>query len=213
MWVTGRHSCGRAGRAPSPLDLSDSRLSSVQGLSRHAPMDSGPPVFPRILALATMSKDISCNRLASSCVHLPRGLIRWAGALAEYQMSMRSSAIRLIGGIAAAAMLAVSLSPASAFTLSSPSLAPTVGSAQIDKVWWRGSWGGWRGGGWGWRGGWGYRGPGWGWRGYGWGPAAVLGGVAAGAVVGSAIAANGYYGPCWRQVVGPYGGWHWARVC
>ena len=128
-------------------------------------------------------------------------------------MSMRSLAVRLIGGTAAAAMLAVSLSPASAFTLSNPSLAPTVGSAQIDKVWWRGGWGGWRGGGWGWRGGWGYRGPGWGWRGYGWGPAAVVGGVAAGALVGSAIAANGYYGPCWRQVVGPYGGWHWARVC
>ena len=141
------------------------------------------------------------------------GLMPLAGALPENQMAMRSSAVRLIGGVAAAAMLGVSLSPASAFTLSTPST-PSVSSSHIDKIWWRGGWGGgWRGGGWGWRGGWGYRGPGWGWRGYGWGPAAVVGGVAAGALVGSAIAANGYYGPCWRQVAGPYGGWHWARVC
>ncbi|MGO8798697.1 MAG: hypothetical protein ACLQE9_12900 [Roseiarcus sp.] len=80
-------------------------------------------------------------------------------------MSVRSSTIYSIGAVAGASMLALSLSPASAFTLSSPSLEPSVASAQIDKVWWRGGWG-WRGG---WRGGWGYRGWGPGWRGYGWG--------------------------------------------
>jgi hypothetical protein len=76
----------------------------------------------------------------------------------------RSLAITALGG---AAMLAVSLSPASAFTLAS---SQSMASAQIDKVWWRGGWG-YRGG-WGWRGGWGYyRGGYWGghcWRGY-WG--------------------------------------------
>ena len=53
-------------------------------------------------------------------------------------------------------------------------------------------WGGWRGGGFGYRGvGWGYRGGlgyrGWGYRGLGYG-------VAAGAIVGGAIASRGYYG-------------------
>jgi hypothetical protein len=37
----------------------------------------------------------------------------------------------------------------------------------------------------------------------------VVGGVA----VGSALASPYYYGQCWRQVVGPYGGWRWQRVC
>ena len=119
----------------------------------------------------------------------------------------------------AASMLAVPLTSASALTLAGPSLAPSVSSAQIDKVWWRGGGWGWRGRGWGWRGGWGYRG--WGWRGYGWGPAAVVGGVAAGAVVGSAIAGPGYYapgyyapyGPCWQYASGAYGKWEWRRVC
>lgn len=87
-------------------------------------------------------------------------------------------------------MLSLSFAPASALTLSGPTLGSSVGSSQIDKVWWRGGWGGgWRGG---WHGGWG---RGWGYRGYGWGPAAVVGGLAAGAVVGSALAAPGYYGP------------------
>ena len=116
-----------------------------------------------------------------------------------------------IAGLLGATMLALPLSSASAFTLSSPSLGPTVGNGQVDKVWW-----GWRGGGWGWRGGgWAWRGGGWGWRGgrWGWWPGAVAGGVVAGAVVGSAVAAPGpYYGPCWRWVSGPSGP-YWARVC
>jgi hypothetical protein len=80
-----------------------------------------------------------------------------------------------LAALAGAAMLTLSMVPASAFTLASPSLAQPVASAQIDKVWWRGGWGG------GWHRGWGWRGPGWGWRGPGyWGA--------------------GYWGPghCWR---------------
>ena len=97
---------------------------------------------------------------------------------------MKSASIAALAG---AAMLGLSFSPASAFTLAGPSLQQSAASAQVDKVWWRG--GGWRGGGWhgGWRGGW--------HRGWGWGPAAVVGGLAAGAIVGSALAAPGYYGP------------------
>ncbi|MGA2793771.1 MAG: hypothetical protein ABSE69_09575 [Roseiarcus sp.] len=51
------------------------------------------------------------------------------------------------------------MSPASAFSLSGPSLEQPVASAQVDKVWWRY--------------GYGYRGYGWrgyGWRGYGYHP-------------------------------------------
>lgn len=58
------------------------------------------------------------------------------------------------GTLAAAAglaMMALTAAPASAFTLSSPSLAPAVASANIDHVWWhrhywhRHCWRGWRG--------------------------------------------------------------------
>ena len=124
-------------------------------------------------------------------------------------MSIRSVVNRSVAALAGASMLGLSLNPASAMTLVGPSLQNSVASSQVDKVWWRGGWG-WHGG-WG-RGGWGWR------RGWGWGPAAVVGGVAAGAIVGSALAApyygyGGYYGQCWRQVVGPYGGWTWQRVC
>jgi hypothetical protein len=136
--------------------------------------------------------------------YLPLG---WGNA--EKVMSLRNLATYSVGGLVGASMLALSLSPASAFTLSGPSLEPAVASAQIDKVWWRGGWrgGGWRGGGWGWRGA-GWRGPGWGWRGggWGWGPAAVVGGLAAGALVGGYY--GGYYGPGYGYGrPGYYGGW------
>jgi hypothetical protein len=112
---------------------------------------------------------------------------------------------RVTAALAGASMLAVSLSPASALTLSSTSL-NAVASPQVEKVWWRGC-------------GWGCGGGGW-----GWGPGAVIGGLAAGAIVGGALAAPyyggpgyygapGYYGPCWRRWVGPYGGVQWRRVC
>ena len=97
-----------------------------------------------------------------------------------------------IAAIAGGTMLAVSFSPASAFTLSAPSLQQPVSSSQIDKVWWRGGCG------------WGRCGYGWG-RGYGWGPGAVIGGLAAGAIVGALAAPNyygGYYGHCWRGYYG-----------
>ncbi len=73
-------------------------------------------------------------------------------------MLLRSVAIAALAG---GAMLALSLSPASAFTLSGPSLSRPIASAQIDKVWWRSGYH-WRGygsrAGYGWRGDhrWGY---------------------------------------------------------
>jgi hypothetical protein len=98
--------------------------------------------------------------------------------------------------IAVLAMMAIQISPATAFTLSSSAGREELLSPQIEKVWCR--WG--CGGGWGWRGGhWGF-----------WGPGAVVGGLAAGAVVGAAVAGSG---PCWRRVIGPYGGVHWRNVC
>jgi hypothetical protein len=59
--------------------------------------------------------------------------------------------------------------------------------------------GGWRGGGYGWRGG-GWRGGGWGYRGLGYG-------VAAGALVGGAIASSAYYGGYGGYYGGGYGGY------
>ncbi|MBR0822750.1 hypothetical protein [Bradyrhizobium liaoningense] len=68
---------------------------------------------------------------------------------------------------------------------------------------WRGGYG-YRGVGWGYRGGGGYRG-GWGYRGYGY---RGLGyGVAAGAVVGGAIARSAYYGGYGGSYGGYYGGY------
>jgi hypothetical protein len=80
---------------------------------------------------------------------------------------MRILSGTVIGALAGASMLALSLSSASAFTLSGPSLEQPAASSQIEKVWWHHGWGG----GWGWHHGWG--GGGWGggphcWRNY-WG--------------------------------------------
>jgi hypothetical protein len=68
---------------------------------------------------------------------------------------MRFSTGTGIAALSGAAMLALSLSPASAFTLSGPSLTQPVASVQIDKICWHCG-GGWHGG-WhhGWGGGWG----------------------------------------------------------
>ncbi len=123
---------------------------------------------------------------------------------------MRSKTGAFSGAIAAIAMIVAQIGPATALTLPSPVGVKKAVSPQVEKVWCR--WG---------------CGPGWGWRGgrwdY-WGAGAVAAGVAAGAVVGAAAgvaagavvgAAAGapYYGSCWRRVIGPYGGVHWARVC
>jgi hypothetical protein len=70
--------------------------------------------------------------------------------------SMRMLTGTVTAAIGGAAMLALSLGSASAFTLSGPTLEQPVASAQIEKVWcrWgRCGYGGWRG--YGWHGGWG----------------------------------------------------------
>jgi hypothetical protein len=103
---------------------------------------------------------------------------------------------KCLGAIVAIYMMAAQISPATAFTLLAPTGAKFL-FPRIEKVWWC-RWG---------------CGPSWGWRrtGWGyWGPGAFVGGLAAGAVVGAAVAAPG---PCWRRWIGPYGGVHWARVC
>src|SRR5271170_3427518 len=130
----------------------------------------------------------------------------------------RSRAMLALG---AAMSLFVACGPAGAFALSPEYLsAPTtdqstiavyregVDAPKIDNVWYC-RWGcrgyGWRHGGWGWRG------------------PAVVGGLAAGAIIGGALAAPYYaggpyyggpgpYGGCWRRVWGYYG-WQWVRYC
>ena len=85
-------------------------------------------------------------------------------------------------------MLALELSPASAFTLSGPSV-QLVTSGQFDKVYYRGYHGGYHGyhgyhGGYAYRGGYGYHG-GYGYRPYGYAGAAAVGAAAIGAAVAS----------------------------
>ena len=46
----------------------------------------------------------------------------------------------LLAAATGVAMMALTAAPASAFTLSSPSLAPAVTHADIDQVWWRHRW-------------------------------------------------------------------------
>src|ERR1700735_545792 len=78
-----------------------------------------------------------------------------------------SFSTKALGALAGVAMVAATMaSPASAFTLSSPSIDEPFTAAQIDKVWCYHC-------GWGWHRPWGY-GYGWGWHrpwgyGYGWG--------------------------------------------
>jgi hypothetical protein len=127
-------------------------------------------------------------------------------------VSTRNFALKLAGG---ALSLVVVCGTASAFTISdslpsTPSQSTVsvyheeVDAPKVDNVAWC-RWGCGRR--------WGY-GPGWGYRGWGWGGPAVVGGLAAGAIVGSALAAPayGYYGGCWRQIWGPVG-WYWTRIC
>lgn len=57
-------------------------------------------------------------------------------------MSMLNLTNCSIAALAGATMFMLSLSPASAFTLSGPSLGEPVASAQIEKVWWD-RWGNW----------------------------------------------------------------------
>ncbi len=57
-------------------------------------------------------------------------------------MPVTAIANRFMAALTGGAMLALSLSPASAFTLSGPSLDGPVASAQIINVWWD-QWGNW----------------------------------------------------------------------
>lgn len=119
----------------------------------------------------------------------------------EGGMTVRQKTGAFSGAIAAIAMMAAQINPATALTLYSPAGAEKAVSSQVEKVLWC-RWGCGRG--WGWRGGsWGY-----------WGAEAVVGALAAGAVVGAAAAP--YYSypyGCWRRAIGPYGGATWVRVC
>ena len=92
-----------------------------------------------------------------------------------------------IAAVAGAAMLAASSAPASAFTLSSPSIEQPVAASGVEPADWDGEWhGGWHRG-WGWRHGWGWH---HGWRRWGWGPGYGY----------------GYgYGPVWRCWWTPWG--------
>ena len=81
--------------------------------------------------------------------------------------------VYMVGALALAGAAIVSVD---AQAMPVQDLNPTASSEtpSLDKVWWRGGYGGRRGwGGYGWRGGYGYRGYGWGWRrpfyGYGFG--------------------------------------------
>ncbi len=128
---------------------------------------------------------------------------------------------RAVAGLACAAMLAVSVAPASALTGVDPAPPQTGAAAHIQKVWC-----GWGGCGWG----------------GGWGPAAAVTGVIAGTALGAAALAGsapyygpgypygpgyaygpgyypaGYYGPrrygpCWRRWIDRWGRPHWRRAC
>jgi hypothetical protein len=117
-----------------------------------------------------------------------------------------------VAALAGGAMLALELSPASAFTLSGSS-EQSVTSGQVDTVYYRAYRGGYRGryhggyayhggygyhGGYAYHGGYGYRPYGYGYHPYGWGGAAAVGAAALGAAaVGAAIAPH-----CWIDSYG-----------
>ena len=110
-----------------------------------------------------------------------------------------------VAAVAGGAMLALELSPASAFTLSGPSV-QLVTSGQFDKVYYRGYHGGYHGGyayrgrygyhgGYAYRGGYGYHGA-YGYRPYGYGGAAAVGAAAIGAAAIGAVNRPGLIGGC-----------------
>ena len=67
-----------------------------------------------------------------------------------------------LAALAGAAMLTMTATSASAFSLSSPSLEQPMAASHIDRVWWD-RWGRWHPNGPGWG-----PGPGWGWRRHCW---------------------------------------------
>ena len=109
------------------------------------------------------------------------------GSAAEEVLSKSVLSSLSVAALAGGAMLALELSPASAFTLSGPSVQLTSG--QFEKVYYRGYHGGYHSGyayrgrygyhgGYANRGGYGYHG-GYGYRPYGYGGVAAVGGAAA----------------------------------
>ena len=107
-----------------------------------------------------------------------------SGSTTEEVMSKSILSSRWVAALAGGAMLALELSPASAFTLSGPSVRP-VTSGQFDKVYYRGYHGVYRGryhgvyhGGYAYHGGYGYH-HGYGYRPYGYGGAAAVGAAVA----------------------------------
>jgi hypothetical protein len=158
----------------------------------------------------------------SDGVHFQGGLTVSVGSATEEIMSKSTLSSLSVAALAGGAILALELSPASAFTLSGPSV-QLVTSGQFDKVYYRGYHGGYHGyhggyhggyayrgrygyhggyayrgrygyhGGYAYRGGYGYHG-GYGYRPYGYGGAAAVGAAAIGAAaVGAAVAAP----HCW----------------
>ena len=98
------------------------------------------------------------------------------------------SVLAALGG---AALLA-SPADASSFIIGGSAVIKSATYPQVEQAAWRGGWRpGWR--------------RGWGW----WGPGAILGGLAAGALVGGYYAYGpgyyGYYGPGYGYPYGPYG--------
>lgn len=63
-------------------------------------------------------------------------------------MTLRSPLLKPPAAMVGVALLAASLNPASAFTLSRRPSEPTA-TSQVESIFWRGGWhGGWRRGGW-----------------------------------------------------------------
>lgn len=128
------------------------------------------------------------------------------------------AALSLSGALVLGAQMPVHAAPLTALSAAAKPDGQADRTVQVRFGGFHGGWGGgWRGGGWGWRGG------GWGWRGGGWGWG--LGGLAAGALVGAAIASSApyywgdpyyaYAGPVYAgPVCGPWGcapGPYWRR--
>src|ERR1700761_7517977 len=106
-----------------------------------------------------------------------RQVVATAGKLSTRRLIMRT--IRFVTALSVAGAVSLaSYAPAQAAPITPLSIAskPVSQAGSVIQVRWGG---GWRGGGWGWRGG-----------GFGWG----VGALAAGAVIGAAIAGSPYYG-------------------
>jgi hypothetical protein len=118
----------------------------------------------------------------------------------ELRMLRYSLANRCLAALCGVSALTMSLSPASAFLASGPALHGAMASPTTPVQY----------------------------RRWGWGPGALIGGLAAGAIIGSAIAAPRYYEPayddaprfyapdynsCWRREIDPWGREFWERAC